>query len=297
MGVLDKFTKRAKQVLSFAQEEAGNFNHPYVGTEHILLGLIRDQEGVPGKLLDELGVKLQQARGAVEFIVGRGAAPRPDEAEMTARTRKVLKYAVEEARKLNHHSVGTEHLLLGLARDRAGVAAGVLETMGVSLEQIRAGLQRYLHRGPAGDPMNLAPGQAAADDGASFRQGVVTYPQHRGRSRWLIVALSSAVLVWWFVRRRTAVFRTLPEFVEERIVLPMGGLVRPASGSRQESNEVPAGRMTRKVGRNLRISVGGKLYGPLDQELVGQQVEVEERDGRIVVWSGSTKVASFDQQL
>ena len=113
----------------------------------------------------------------------------------------------------------------------------------------------------------------------------------------MIAIVSSAVLVWWFARRRTALFQTLPEFVEERIVLPMGGLVRPAAGSRQERDEAPTGRMTRKVGRNLRISVGGKLYGPLDQELAGQQVEVEERDGRIVVWSGSTEVASFDQQL
>ena len=91
MGVLDKFTKRAKQVLSFAQEEAGSFNHPYVGTEHIRLPLIRDEEGVSGKLLDVLGVKLQQPRVCVEFIVGRGAGARPDEADMGARARNVLK--------------------------------------------------------------------------------------------------------------------------------------------------------------------------------------------------------------
>jgi ATP-dependent Clp protease ATP-binding subunit ClpC len=151
MGLLDKFTKRAKAVLSLAQEEARNFNHPYVGTEHILLGLIRDQDGVPGKLLDELGVKLQQARSAVEFIVGHGeGAQRTEEAELTARAKKVIEYAVDEARKLNHHYIGTEHLLLGLVRNGEGVATGVLEIMGVSLEQIRTQVNRYLRQGPTG---------------------------------------------------------------------------------------------------------------------------------------------------
>ncbi|MBA3946154.1 MAG: hypothetical protein H0X37_16520 [Herpetosiphonaceae bacterium] len=138
MGFLDKFTKRAKQVLSLAQEEARSFNHPYVGTEHILLGLIRDQEGVAGNVLDELAVKLQQARHAVEFLAGHGEGrQRSDEAELTARAKKVIEYAVEEARKLNHHYIGTEHLLLGLVGNGEGAAADVLEIMGVSLEQIR----------------------------------------------------------------------------------------------------------------------------------------------------------------
>ncbi|GAC1386411.1 MAG: ATP-dependent Clp protease ATP-binding subunit [Herpetosiphon sp.] len=151
MGLLDKFTKRAKQVLSLAQEEARSFSHPYVGTEHILLGLIRDQEGVAGKVLDDLGVKLQQARNAVEFIVGHGeGVQRSEEAELTARAKKVIEYAVEEARKLNHHYIGTEHLLLGLVRNGEGVATGVLEIMGVSLEQIRTQVQRVLRQGTAG---------------------------------------------------------------------------------------------------------------------------------------------------
>src|SRR5918997_1753150 len=103
MGLLDKFTKRAKRVLSLAQEEARGFNHPYIGTEHLLLGLIRDQEGIAGKVLDDLGVKLLQARSAVEFTVGHGEGmPEGAEIELTARTKKVLDYAMEEARKLNH---------------------------------------------------------------------------------------------------------------------------------------------------------------------------------------------------
>lgn len=138
MGLLSKFTKRARQVLSMAQEEARHFNHPYVGTEHLLLGLIRDQEGVAGKVLDDLGVELQQARSAVEFVVGHGEGPpRSDEVELTARAKKVIEYAVEESRRLHHHYIGAEHLLLGLVRNGEGVATGVLEILGVSLGQLR----------------------------------------------------------------------------------------------------------------------------------------------------------------
>src|SRR3712207_7646416 len=94
MGLLDKFTKRAKQVLSLAQEEARNFNHPYVGTEHILLGLIRDQEGVAGKVLDDLGVKLQQARSAVEFIVGHGEGAQDRKSTRLNSSHANISYAV-----------------------------------------------------------------------------------------------------------------------------------------------------------------------------------------------------------
>ena len=149
MGLLDRFTKRAKQVLSLAQEEARHFNHPYVGTEHILLGLIRDQEGVAGKVLDELGVKHAQARSAVEFIVGYGEGTGSGEdLELTASAKKVIEYALEEGRKLNHHYVGTEHLLLGLVRRGEGVAAGVFEILNVSMEQVRTAVLRELRQGP-----------------------------------------------------------------------------------------------------------------------------------------------------
>jgi ATP-dependent Clp protease ATP-binding subunit ClpC len=143
----DKFTKRAKQVLQLATEEARSFNHPYVGTEHILLGLIRESEGIAARVLDELGVKLPQARSAVEFIVGMGEGSQRDEQELTARAKKVIEYAVEEARRLNHHYIGTEHLLLGLVRNGEGVATGVLDIVGVSLEQVRNQVMRVLRHG------------------------------------------------------------------------------------------------------------------------------------------------------
>jgi ATP-dependent Clp protease ATP-binding subunit ClpC len=143
----DKFTKRAKQVLQIATEEARAFNHPYIGTEHILLGLIREGEGVAARVLDDLGVKLSQARHAVEFIVGVGEGPPRQDQDLTARAKKVIAFAVEEAKRLNHHYIGTEHLLLGLVRNGEGVATGVLDILGVSLEQVRTQVMRVLRQG------------------------------------------------------------------------------------------------------------------------------------------------------
>ncbi len=158
-----KFTKRAKQVLQLAHEEARSFNHPYIGTEHILLGLIRESEGIAARVLDDLGVKLPQARSAVEFIVGVGeGAPSADQ-ELTARAQKVIKYAIEEANRLNHHYIGTEHLLLGLVRNGEGVATGVLDILGVSLEQVRNQVMRVLRHGTTGtaEQRGATPGAAA----------------------------------------------------------------------------------------------------------------------------------------
>src|SRR5258706_2926229 len=145
----DKFTKRTKQVLQYATEEARAFNHRYIGTEHILLGLIREGEGVAAQVLNNLGVKLSQARHAVEFIVGVGEGPPRTDQDLTARAKKVIEYAVEETKRLNHHYIGTEHLLLGLVRNGEGVATGVLDILGVSLEQVRTQVMRVLRQGPS----------------------------------------------------------------------------------------------------------------------------------------------------
>src|SRR6266540_1691487 len=104
----DKFTKRAKQVLQIATEEARTFNHPYIGTEHILLGLIKEGEGVAARVLDDLGIKLTQARHAVEFIVGMGEGPVRQDQDLTARAKKVIAYAVDEANRLDP-VVGRQH--------------------------------------------------------------------------------------------------------------------------------------------------------------------------------------------
>jgi ATP-dependent Clp protease ATP-binding subunit ClpC len=134
----DKFTERARKVLSLAQEEAQRFQHNYIGTEHLLLGLVREGEGVAGKVLTSLGVDLEKVRKAVEDIIGRGDRIVLGEIGLTPRAKKVIELAVDEARRLNHHYIGTEHLLLGLLREGEGVGAGVLLSFGLSLQEVRA---------------------------------------------------------------------------------------------------------------------------------------------------------------
>ena len=140
----EKFSERARRVLSLAQEEAQRFNHNYIGTEHILLGLVRETDGVAAKVLANLGVELNKVRSAVEFIIGRGERSPGGEIGLTPRAKKVIELAVDEARRLNHHYIGTEHLLIGLMREGEGVAAGVLESLGVNLDKVRAETSRTL---------------------------------------------------------------------------------------------------------------------------------------------------------
>ena len=140
----EKFSERARRVLSLAQEEAQRFNHNYIGTEHILLGLVRETDGVAAKVLANLGVELNKVRAAVEFIIGRGERSAPGEIGLTPRAKKVIELAVDEARRLSHHYIGTEHLLIGLMREGEGVAAGVLESLGVNLDKVRGETSRIL---------------------------------------------------------------------------------------------------------------------------------------------------------
>ena len=140
----DKFTERARRVLTLAQEEAQRFNHNYIGTEHLLLGLVREGDGVAAKVLSNLGVELNKVRSAVEFIIGRGERTTSGEIGLTPRAKRVIELAVDEARRLNHSYIGTEHLLLGLVREGEGIAAGVLESLGVNLERVRGETTRIL---------------------------------------------------------------------------------------------------------------------------------------------------------
>ena len=160
----DKFTERARRVLTLAQEEAQRFNHNYIGTEHLLLGLVREGDGVAAKVLSNLGVELGKVRSAVEFIIGRGDRAVLGEIGLTPRAKKVIELAVDEARRLNHHYIGTEHLLLGLVREGEGIAAGVLESLGVNLERVRAETTRILSQS----------GPQTAGAGAGARQSTRT---------------------------------------------------------------------------------------------------------------------------
>ena len=140
----DQFTDRARKVLVLAQEEARGLGHDYIGTEHLLLGLVHEGEGVAAKVLSNLGVELAKVRSAVELIIGRGDHEVAGEICLTPRVKKVLELAVDEARRLGHDFIGTEHLLLGLIREGEGVAARVLESLGANLEKVRTDTTRVL---------------------------------------------------------------------------------------------------------------------------------------------------------
>src|SRR5690606_10638542 len=132
------FTDRVRKVLAMAREEALRLQHDYVGTEHILLGLIREGEGVAATVLTNLSVDLEQVQERIEESVRRGKATIAlGELPYTSRAKKVLEFAMAEARELNHSYVGTEHLLLGLLREEKGIAAEVLNQLGVTLEEAR----------------------------------------------------------------------------------------------------------------------------------------------------------------
>src|SRR5262245_17026888 len=147
----ERFTDRARKVMQLANQEAQRFNHEYIGTEHILLGLVKEGSGVAANVLKNLDVDLRKIRLEVEKIVQSG----PDMVTMgklpqTPRAKKVIEYAMEEARNLNHNYVGTEHLLLGLLREQEGVAAQVLMNLGLKLEDVREEVLNLLGHGLEG---------------------------------------------------------------------------------------------------------------------------------------------------
>ncbi len=152
MDRFDKFTDRARKVLTLAQDEAQRFNHNYIGTEHLLLGLVREGEGVAARVLENMNVELAKVRTAVEFIIGRGDRPVVGEVGLTPRAKRVIELAIDEARRLGHNYIGTEHLLLGLVREGEGIAAGVLESLGVNLDKVRHEVIRVLSQSSAAGP-------------------------------------------------------------------------------------------------------------------------------------------------
>jgi ATP-dependent Clp protease ATP-binding subunit ClpC len=154
----EKFSERARRVLTMAQEEARLMNHSYIGTEHILLGLVREEEGVAAKVLVNLGVHLSKVRSAVEFISGRGERSPAAETGLTPRAKRVIELAIDEARQMGHNYIGTEHLLLGLLREGEGVAAGVLDSLGVTLDKARSETIHILSQGVSRSTKPSRPG-------------------------------------------------------------------------------------------------------------------------------------------
>ena len=142
----DRFTGPARHVLSLAYEETQRFQHNYIGTEHLLLGLIREEEGTAAQVLSNLGIELEKVRRAVDFIIGRGDHIVLGDIGLTPRAKKVMELAVDEARRMQHRYLGTEHILLGLLREGEGIAAGVLTSMGLKLGQVREATMAALQK-------------------------------------------------------------------------------------------------------------------------------------------------------
>ncbi|MET0628989.1 MAG: Clp protease N-terminal domain-containing protein, partial [Acidimicrobiia bacterium] len=158
--MFERFTDRARRVVVLAQEEARLLHHNYIGTEHILLGLIHEGDGVAAKALASLGVSLDDVRVQVQAIVKPGASMPSGHIPFTPRAKKVLELSLREAMQLGHNYIGTEHILLGLAREAQGVAAQVLANLGADIGRVRRCVIRLISDAPATEdapPESTAP--------------------------------------------------------------------------------------------------------------------------------------------
>jgi hypothetical protein len=158
----ERFTERAKKVLTLAQQEAERSHHSYIGTEHLLLGLLRQEEGIAAKALNHLGVEIGAVRSTIESVLGRNQRIIIQQIIPTNRVKKVIEISFEEARRMGNNYVGTEHLLLGLLIEGEGIAAHVLDDLGANLEKVRGEIDRLHHETPPEGP----PGETEARRGA-----------------------------------------------------------------------------------------------------------------------------------
>ena len=158
--MFERFTDRARRVVVLAQEEARMLNHNYIGTEHILLGLIHEGEGVAAKALTSLGISLEAVRHQVEEIIGQGQQAPSGHIPFTPRAKKVLELSLREALQLGHNYIGTEHILLGLLREGEGVAAQVLVRLGADLNRVRQQVVHLVHGAKGVRPTRIATGES-----------------------------------------------------------------------------------------------------------------------------------------
>ena len=159
----ERFTERAKRVLTLAQEEAERSRHSYIGTEHLLLGIMREKDGIGAQALANLGVEVDMVRHTIEFVLGRNERIIIQQIIPTSRVKKVIEISFEEARRMGDNSVGTEHLLLGLIIEGEGIAAHVLIDLGATPERVRAEVERLLLAGAEEPGLRRVPGYNIGD--------------------------------------------------------------------------------------------------------------------------------------
>ncbi|MDN6814873.1 MAG: AAA family ATPase, partial [Corynebacterium variabile] len=174
--MFERFTDRARRVVVLAQEEARALNHNYIGTEHILLGLIHEGEGVAAKALESMGISLEAVRTEVEDIIGTGGHPPSGYIPFTPRAKKVLELALREALQLGHKYIGTEHILLGLIREGEGVAAQVLVKLGADLSRVRQQVIQLLSGYEGGEPESEQASDEPAGAGVGPGDGAPSAP-------------------------------------------------------------------------------------------------------------------------
>src|SRR6266498_3490543 len=191
--VFERFTDRARQIVVLAQEEARRLNHNYLGTEHLLLGLVHEGEGVAARALESLGISLGSVRQQVEEIIGQGQQAPAGHIPFTPRANKVIELAQREANDLGHNYIGTEHLLLGLVREGEGVAAQVLVKLGADLAGVREQVVHLLH-GPAG---SVVLGQVRREkESAIDAQDFETAAALRDKEKDLLTSMASREREW-----------------------------------------------------------------------------------------------------
>ncbi|MFO7292970.1 MAG: Clp protease N-terminal domain-containing protein, partial [Acidimicrobiia bacterium] len=170
--MFERFTDRARRVVVLAQEEARSLNHNYIGTEHILLGLLNEGEGIAAKALESLGIGLDSVRDEVVKIIGPGQQSPTGHIPFTPRAKKVLELSLREALQLGHNYIGTEHILLGLIREGEGVAAQVLQQLGAELQKVRQSVIQLLS-GP-GTTEDQPSSSAGSPAGSGARESTST---------------------------------------------------------------------------------------------------------------------------
>ena len=208
--MFERFTERARRVVVLAQEEARLLNHNYIGTEHVLLGLVREGEGLAAQALTTLEVPLDRVREQVEEIIGKGVESPTGHIPFTPRAKKVLELVLREALTLGHNYIGTEHLLLGLVREGEGVGAQVLQKMGADLNGVRVAVVELLSgykEEPSGTPERVpAPGpeawplcprcRASLEQVASYRVLDIRPPGGEGEARAVPFAFCGRCGTW-----------------------------------------------------------------------------------------------------
>jgi ATP-dependent Clp protease ATP-binding subunit ClpC len=186
--VFERFTERARQVVVLAQDEARALKHNYIGTEHILLGLLREEEGLAARVLESLEITVEEVRGAVAQVIGQGEEVTMGQIPFTPRAKKVLELSLKEALAMNHNYIGTEHILLGLVRENEGVAARILAQLGAPADVVRNEVGRVLGATPA-PSLAASRGRSAMESaGIPFVPG------------WLVLpALGIGLLLGWVI--------------------------------------------------------------------------------------------------